>query len=55
MRVRHRQELEPDRLQDLLDPTAELHQWYGRFHYYGLDEVEPLADEESDRAEAATP
>lgn len=24
------------------DPSAELHQWYGRFHYYGLDEVEPL-------------
>jgi hypothetical protein len=24
------------------DPAAELHRWYGRFHYYRLDEVEPL-------------
>jgi len=24
------------------DPSAELHQWYGRFHYYGIDEIEPL-------------
>ena len=23
------------------DPAAELHRWYGRFHYYRLDEVEP--------------
>jgi hypothetical protein len=22
------------------DPAAELHRWYGRFHYYRLDEVE---------------
>ncbi len=26
------------------DPAAALHRWYGRFHYYGLDEVEPLGD-----------
>jgi hypothetical protein len=24
------------------DPAAELHEWYGRFHYYHPDEVEPL-------------
>ena len=24
------------------DPAAELHDWYGRYHYYRLDEVEPL-------------
>ena len=24
------------------DPAAELHRWYGRFHYYRLDEVELL-------------
>lgn len=24
------------------DPGAELHQWYGRFHHYYTDEVEPL-------------
>jgi hypothetical protein len=25
------------------DPAAELHDWYGRYHYYRRDEVEPLA------------
>ncbi|OIK27890.1 hypothetical protein VT52_009315 [Streptomyces malaysiense] len=25
------------------DPAAELHGWYGRFHYFRPDEVEPLA------------
>jgi hypothetical protein len=24
------------------DPAAELHQWFGRFHYFYADEVEPL-------------
>ena len=24
------------------DPAAELHRWYGRFQYFGSDEVEPL-------------
>jgi hypothetical protein len=24
------------------DPAAELHRWYGRFHYYRPDEIEPL-------------
>jgi hypothetical protein len=24
------------------DPAAELHRWYGRFHYFYADEVEPL-------------
>jgi hypothetical protein len=24
------------------DPAAELHRWYGRFHYYGVDEIELL-------------
>lgn len=28
------------------DPAAELHRWYGRFHYYELDEVEPLESSE---------
>lgn len=27
------------------DPAAELHQWYGRFHYYYPDEVEPAESE----------
>ncbi|MGW2647368.1 hypothetical protein ACWC2T_21170 [Streptomyces sp. NPDC001393] len=26
------------------DPAAELHDWYGRFHYFRPDEVEPLGD-----------
>jgi hypothetical protein len=30
------------------DPAAELHGWYGRFHYFRPDEVAPL-----DRAERA--
>ena len=25
------------------DPAAELHDWYGRYHHYEADEVEPLA------------
>jgi hypothetical protein len=24
------------------DPAAELHTWYGRFHYFRPDELEPL-------------
>jgi hypothetical protein len=24
------------------DPAAELHSWYGRFHYFRPDELEPL-------------
>ncbi|MEU2552510.1 hypothetical protein ABZ589_12660 [Streptomyces sp. NPDC013313] len=28
------------------DPAAELHGWYGRFHYFRPDEVEPLASDE---------
>jgi hypothetical protein len=28
------------------DPAADLHRWYGRFHYYGLDEIEPIASAE---------
>lgn len=27
------------------DPAAELHHWYGRYHYYRLDEVELLAED----------
>ncbi|SER83148.1 hypothetical protein [Streptomyces qinglanensis] len=26
------------------DPAAELHDWYGRYHYFRPDEVRPLAD-----------
>ncbi|HET7752966.1 MAG TPA: hypothetical protein VFK85_03570 [Anaeromyxobacteraceae bacterium] len=26
------------------DPAAELHDWYGRYHHFFLDEVEPLPD-----------
>ena len=29
------------------DPAAELHRWYGRFHYYYADEVEPLEEASS--------
>lgn len=25
------------------DPAADLHRWHGRFHYFHLDEVEPIA------------
>ena len=28
------------------DPAAELHRWYGRYHYYYADEVEPLGEGE---------
>jgi hypothetical protein len=27
------------------DPAADLHRWYGRFQYFGVDEAEPLAGE----------
>jgi hypothetical protein len=27
------------------DPAAELHRWYGRFHYYRTDEVEPIEED----------
>lgn len=26
------------------DPAADLHEWYGRFHYFGPDEVEPMEE-----------
>lgn len=26
------------------DPAADLHEWYGRFHYFGPDEVEPVEE-----------
>jgi hypothetical protein len=29
------------------DPAAELHRWYGRFHYYYADEVEAIEEGES--------
>ncbi|MER6714813.1 hypothetical protein [Streptomyces sp. NPDC000877] len=42
------------------DPAAELHSWYGRFHYFRPDELEPLGpagspDEPSAPAPAAAP
>nr|WP_306970420.1 hypothetical protein [Streptomyces afghaniensis] len=42
------------------DPAAELHSWYGRFHYFRPDELEPLEpagspDEPSAPAPAAPP
>ncbi|MEU6478657.1 hypothetical protein ABZ858_17505 [Streptomyces sp. NPDC047017] len=30
------------------DPAAELHSWYGRFHYFRPDELEPLPDRPTD-------
>ncbi|MGW2234002.1 hypothetical protein [Streptomyces sp. NPDC001759] len=30
------------------DPAAELHSWYGRFHYFRPDELEPLGSTDSD-------
>lgn len=30
------------------DPAAELHTWYGRFHYFRPDELEPLGSTDSD-------
>ncbi|GAA2493093.1 hypothetical protein [Streptomyces longisporus] len=30
------------------DPAAELHSWYGRFHYFRPDELEPLSPTDSD-------
>ena len=29
------------------DPAADLHDWYGRYFYFGPDELEPLPDEEN--------
>jgi hypothetical protein len=29
------------------DPAAELHTWYGRFHYFRPDELEPLEPTDS--------
>ncbi|KAE8764324.1 hypothetical protein [Georgenia thermotolerans] len=29
----------------LEDPSSEPHRWYGRFHYFAPEEVEPLADD----------
>ncbi|MEU9450249.1 hypothetical protein [Streptomyces sp. NPDC048277] len=38
------------------DPAAELHGWYGRFHYFRPDEVEPLGGTDvPDPAAATTP
>jgi hypothetical protein len=31
------------------DPAAELHDWYGRYHHYAEDEVEPLPELEEGR------
>jgi hypothetical protein len=31
------------------DPAAELHDWYGRYHHYAEDEVEPIAPVEEAR------
>jgi hypothetical protein len=28
------------------DPGADLHEWYGRFHYFSPDEVEPAVESE---------
>ncbi len=25
------------------DPAAEMHRWYGRFHYFSSEEIEPIA------------
>jgi hypothetical protein len=36
------------------DPAAELHDWYGRYHHFFLDEVEPLAPADA-RAPGAAP
>ncbi|MFJ9704948.1 hypothetical protein [Streptomyces sp. NPDC101234] len=36
------------------DPAAELHGWYGRFHYFRPDEVEPLGGTDVPDPEAAT-
>ncbi|MFJ2729450.1 hypothetical protein [Streptomyces collinus] len=33
------------------DPAAELHGWYGRFHYFRPDEVEPLASSDAGPAD----
>jgi hypothetical protein len=30
------------------DPAAELHTWYGRFHYFRPEELEPLEPADSD-------
>jgi len=32
------------------DPASDLHDWYGRFYYFGADEVEPLSDARSVRS-----
>lgn len=37
------------------DPAAELHSWYGRFHYFRPDEVRPLTTVEEDGAAGSAP
>jgi len=32
------------------DPAAEMHEWYGRYLYFGPDELEPLTDREESRS-----
>ncbi|MEB3984003.1 hypothetical protein OQ968_22400 [Mycobacterium sp. 663a-19] len=34
------------------DPAADLHDWYGRYLYFSPDEVEPLADKQSEGSSA---
>jgi hypothetical protein len=34
------------------DPAAELHEWYGRYHHFYLDEVEPLEPGAAHRGDA---
>ncbi|MBO4252924.1 hypothetical protein GRC12_03360, partial [Streptomyces griseorubiginosus] len=36
------------------DPAAELHSWYGRFHYFRPDELEPLEPLEPSRHSSPT-
>ncbi len=37
------------------DPAADLHEWYGRYYYFGPEELEPLTPEASDAGPGAAP
>lgn len=37
------------------DPASDLHEWYGRYYYFGPEEIEPLRPRRLERSEGATP
>ncbi|MDQ6873483.1 MAG: hypothetical protein M3042_00255 [Actinomycetota bacterium] len=37
------------------DPASDLHEWYGRYYYFGPEEIEPLRPRRVERREGAAP